>query len=132
MNDQTDDYEDPEFTQIKAQKDAIEARQNERLRNEGRSSVRFIRCMECLTVPQQNKSEATGAECGGCIAKERDALRAKVGRLEDALDVTRSNFTFVSNSLEARNKDALAAEAQRDAAIEQVKVLEAELAKKSD
>lgn len=56
--------------------------------------------------------------------KERDALRAKVGRLEDALDVTRSNFTFVSNSLEARNKDARAAEAQRDAAIEQVKALE--------
>jgi hypothetical protein len=44
--------------------------------------VMMIRCLKCLTVPQQNKAEATGGECGGCIAKERDAARASHSQLE--------------------------------------------------
>lgn len=76
------DFEEPEYTRLKAQKDAIAERENERLRDEGRKSVVLIRCINCLSVPQQNKSEITEAECGGCIAKERDAALARIAELE--------------------------------------------------
>lgn len=85
---------DTEYDRLKAQKDAIIGRANEKLRDEGRKSVILLRCTECLTVPQQNSNEFTGGECGGCIAKERDSLRAQltaqtaiIGKLEASLEM---------------------------------------------
>ena len=42
------------------------------------ADVLRIRCIHHINVPQQNTAEHTGAECGGCIAAERDALRSKL------------------------------------------------------
>ena len=44
-------------------------------REEGLQSVLMIRCTRHFTVPQQNTAEVNGAECGGCIAEERDLAR---------------------------------------------------------
>ena len=81
-----EDFEEPEFTRLKAQKDAIVAREAEKLRDEGRRSVILIRCTNCLTIPQQNTAEFTGAECGGCIAKQRDDLLSLIEELRGALE----------------------------------------------
>ena len=42
------------------------------------ADVLLIRCIHHINVPQQNSAESTGAECGGCIAAERDALKCKL------------------------------------------------------
>lgn len=42
------------------------------------------RCTKHYDVPTQNTNEASGSECGGCIAAERDSLRAEVERLQSA------------------------------------------------
>jgi hypothetical protein len=41
----------------------------------------MIRCLKHLDVGQQNTAEVTGAECGGCIAEERDRLRQLVSEV---------------------------------------------------
>lgn len=41
--------------------------------------VMRIRCLNHVTIPQQNANEFNGGECGACIAEERDALKAKSG-----------------------------------------------------
>lgn len=42
-----------------------------------------IRCIRHINVRQQNASESTGAECGGCIAEERDRLRGVLNEIEE-------------------------------------------------
>lgn len=93
-----------EYDRLKARKDGIVARDEERLRDEGRKSVILIRCTECLNVPQQNKAEFTGAECGGCIAKERDAALAEVERVKVENTKTRELYL---NGLKERVKLAI-------------------------
>jgi len=62
------------------------------------ASVIFIRCLKHLTIPQQNKNEHSGGECGGCIAEERDQLKTE-------LETVRSTVT----RLESENKALLIA-----------------------
>lgn len=69
-----------EYHRLKAQADAINERNANKLREQGIRSVILLRCSQCLTVPQQNHAEFGGGECGGCIAKERDALRKQLSR----------------------------------------------------
>jgi len=45
--------------------------------------VLLIRCIRHISVRQQNTSESTGAECGGCIAEDRDRLRGVLNDIED-------------------------------------------------
>lgn len=42
----------------------------------GLRAVTSIRCTAHIAVPAQNRNERNDAECGGCIAAERDALQA--------------------------------------------------------
>lgn len=44
-----------------------------------------VRCLKHLDIPQQNANEASGSECGGCIAAELTALRAAVEKIREAL-----------------------------------------------
>lgn len=56
----------------------------ERLRAEPKGEdLIFIRCINHMHVPQQNDATVDGAECGACIAAERDKLREKVERLRE-------------------------------------------------
>ena len=48
--------------------------------------VLLIRCVRHISVRQQNTSESTGAECGGCIAEERDRLVDEIERYCCAID----------------------------------------------
>ena len=43
------------------------------------------RCLPHREVPIQNRTESTGAECGGCIAIERDEARAGLTHLKAAI-----------------------------------------------
>lgn len=47
--------------------------------------VIMIRCIRHVSVPQQNSSESTGAECGGCIAEKLYQLRDKVERYASSI-----------------------------------------------
>jgi len=53
----------------------------------GLSSVLTIRCSKHYPVPQQNKTEQGGGECGGCIAAERDRLGALAREAHEAVRV---------------------------------------------
>lgn len=53
----------------------------------GLASVLSIRCREHYAIPQQNKAEHQGAECGGCIAAERDALRTRLAEADERIKV---------------------------------------------
>lgn len=52
--------------------------------------VLLIRCVRHISVRQQNTSESTGAECGGCIAEERDRLVDEIERYCCAIDFAAS------------------------------------------
>lgn len=49
--------------------------------SDGVGSVITIRCSKHYSVPQQNKTEHSGGECGGCIAAERDEFRIALERI---------------------------------------------------
>jgi hypothetical protein len=90
------------------------AREKEEAREEGVRSVLLIRCTKHLLVAQQNASEITGAECGGCISEERDELKRRVEELEKKLAQSEQGIierNAACSSLEAALKvasDALA------------------------
>jgi hypothetical protein len=58
--------------------------------------VILIRCTKHLNVGQQNKNEASGGECGGCIAAERDATLARAESCKVALN--RAFWVFESQA----------------------------------
>lgn len=58
----------------------------EEAREDGIRSVLLIRCTKHLTIGQQNTNEITGAECGGCIAAERDSLTSRLAAAEKQRD----------------------------------------------
>lgn len=65
-----------EYDRLKTQKDTIQEREREKLRNEGRSGVIMIRCLEHQSVQQYNHS-ACGSECGACIATPSPSDKAE-------------------------------------------------------
>ena len=70
------------------------------------SDVIRIRCIRHINVPQQNASESTGAECGGCIAEQRDQLLDSLERYCCAIDfgapVTNSEVCMALRAIAAK------------------------------
>jgi hypothetical protein len=84
----------------------------------------LIRCIEHINVPQQNKSEITGSECGACIAAHRDALAREVEglRVQKEAAVEKVEQMFVENEELIRaavtnGREALKARDERDTAL---------------
>jgi len=50
------------------------------------SSVLHIRCAKHYTIPQQNKNEHSGGECGGCIAEEREFYKTQYEAYKVVID----------------------------------------------
>lgn len=62
--------------------------------------VLSIRCTKHLNIPQQNKAEFSGGECGGCIADERDHALRQVETLRAAMKkaIDRPGFLYADGS----------------------------------
>jgi hypothetical protein len=56
------------------------------LETESNMQCMSIRCTKHLTILQQNFNEFTGAECGGCIAEERDLAQRENAELASCLE----------------------------------------------
>lgn len=65
--------------------------------NRGVCSVLRIRCAKHFAIQQQNENEHLGAECGGCIAEERDTLRTRLAAVEKKLEVIK--FRNLTNAI---------------------------------
>jgi hypothetical protein len=63
-------------------------------------NILSIRCIEHINTPQQNTSEITGAECGGCIAAERDKWK----QLADLKDAKGEANRVENNNLRGENR----------------------------
>lgn len=67
--------------------------------NHGIASVIYSRCAKHYQVPQQNKNEHSGHECGGCMAEERDwyklqyeAIKIEINQRLDELESLRTRL----------------------------------------
>jgi hypothetical protein len=76
------------------------------LRDQLESAFKGVLCIRCtrhIAVPQINKTEHSGGECGACIVEERDALAAKVEQLREMLEKCRAFATMSPLTLEQLN-----------------------------
>jgi len=78
------------------------AREHARLTDEKGYTCILHRCAAHYAVTQQNANEYTGAECGGCIAAERDALRNENLVLLDKLNEAEIGIRLENDALRAR------------------------------
>lgn len=61
-----------------------------RVADEAVRNIISIRCIDHIHIPQQNKNEITGAECGACIAAQRDAATIRADCAESACAAMRT------------------------------------------
>jgi hypothetical protein len=75
-----------EVDQLKSEVEALQKQLEEKF-----AGVLAIRCTKHHTVPQLNKNEHGGGECGACIAEEVEALKKALTAAHDDLTVERGH-----------------------------------------
>lgn len=95
---------------VTKERDSIESQLHEQFKG-----VLSIRCMKHINVPQQNKNEHSGGECGGCIAEELESAKRNYDTELGARRATQQLACHLENERNDLKRELEAVTKERDA-----------------